>query len=263
MTDDRVYPASKPPGVVNGGGGTTNPTFPATKSQIYSANRPAYRPPANRRRSHGRGCCCRCCCWTIFVIILLILLIAAASAVVYLIYRPQRPTFTVSSLKISSLNLTSATHLTTAISLSVVARNPNRNVRFDYDDTGITIYRSVAGDDDDVVIGKGSIGSFVHGKKNTTVLRSTVGNPPGDLDELSASKLKADLKSKKGVAIKIVLNTKVKVKMGSLKTPKSRIRVTCDGIKAVAPSGKKATTATTSAAKCKVDLRFKIWKITF
>ncbi|KAL1224092.1 NDR1/HIN1-like protein 13 [Cardamine amara subsp. amara] len=264
MTDDRVYPASKPPGVVGGGGATTNPTFPANKAQLYSANRPAYRPPAGRRRtSHSRGCCCRCCCWTIFVIILLVLIVAAASAVVYLIYRPQRPSFAVSSLKISSLNFTSATHLTTAISLSVIARNPNKNVGFIYDVTDITLYKSSTGGDDDVIIGKGSIPSFVHGKKNTTLLRSTIGSPPVDLDEVSASKLKGDLKAKKAVAVKIVLNTKVKAKMGSMKTPKSGIRVTCEGIKVVAPTGKTATTASTTAAKCKVDPRFKIWKITF
>ncbi|CAF2109181.1 unnamed protein product [Brassica oleracea var. botrytis] len=259
MTDDRVYPASKPPGVA---GATANPTFPATKAQLYSANRPAYRPPAPRRRTHSRGCCCRCCCWTIFVIILLILLVAAASAVVYLIYRPQRPSFTVSSLKVSSLNLTSSTHLATAISLSVVAKNPNKNVGFSYDAADVTVYRVSPGDDD-VVIGKGSIASFVHGKKNTTLLRSTVGSPPGDLDELSAGKLKGDLKAKRGVAVKIVLNTKVTVKMGAVKTPKSGIRVTCEGIRAVAPTGKKATAAVTTAAKCKVDLRFKVLKFTF
>ncbi|CAN7134136.1 NDR1/HIN1-like protein 6 [Brassica rapa] len=261
MTDDKVYPASKPPVAVNGGT-TANPTFPATKAQLYSANRPAYRPPAPRRRTHSRGCCCRCCCWTIFVIILLIVLVAAASAVVYLIYRPQRPSFSVSSLKVSSLNLTSAAHLATAISLSVVARNPNKNVGFSYDVADITVYRVSPGDDD-VVIGKGSIASFVHGKKNTTLLKSTVGSPPGDLDELSAGKLKGDLKAKRGVAVKIVLNTKVTVKMGAVKTPKSGIRVTCEGIRAVAPTGKKTTTAVTTAAKCKVDLRFKVWKFTF
>jgi len=261
MTDDRVYPASKPPAVV-GGAPTTNPTFPPTKAQLYNANRPAYRPPAGRRRSHSRGCCCRCCCWTIFAIILLVLIVAAASAVVYLIYRPQRPSFTISSLKISSLNITSANHLTTAISLSVIAKNPNKNVGFTYDAADITVYKSSPGDDD-VIIGKGSIPSFVHGKKNTTLLKSTIGGPPEDLDELSAGKLKGELKAKKAVSIKIVLNTKVKVKMGSLKAPKSGIRVTCQGIKAVAPAGKTATTATTSAAKCKVDLRIKIWKLTF
>ncbi|CAN8292818.1 unnamed protein product [Cochlearia groenlandica] len=265
MTDDIVYPVSKPPVIVGGGGGggaNTNLTFPPTKSQQYSANRPVYHPPTNRRRKHSRGCCCRCCCWTIFVVILLILTLAAASAVVYLIYRPQRPSFTVSSLKITTLNFTSAAHLTTSISLSLVAKNPNRNVGFTYDVTDITAYITSPGDDD-VIIGKGSMKSFVHGKKNTTLLRSTIGNPPVNLDEVSANKLKGDLKGKKGFAIKIVLNTKVKVKMGSVKAPKSGIRVTCEGIKAVAPSGKKAATANISAAKCKVDLRFKIWKITF
>ncbi|KAF2546158.1 hypothetical protein F2Q70_00020103 [Brassica cretica] len=258
MTDDRVYPASKPPGAA----ATANPTFPANKAQLYNANRPAYRQPASRRRTHSRGCCCRCCCWTTFVIILLILLAAAASAVVYLIYRPRQPSFTVSSLKVSSLNFTSANHLTTAISLSVIAKNPNKNVGFNYDVTDITVYKTSPGDDD-VVIGKGSIPSFVHGKKNTTLLKSTIGSPPGDLDELSAGKLKGELKAKKAVAIKIVLDTKVKVKMGSVKSPKSGIRVTCEGIKVAAPTGKKATTAATSAAKCKVDLRIKIWKFTF
>ncbi|CAH8381152.1 unnamed protein product [Eruca vesicaria subsp. sativa] len=260
MTDDRVYPASKPPGAA-----TTNPTFPANKAQLFNANRPAYRQPPSRRRTHSRGCCCRCCCWTIFLLILLILLAAAASAVVYLIYRPQRPTFTVSSLRVSSLNFTSANHLTTAISLSVVAKNPNKNVAFDYGVTDITVFKTSPGDDDDdvVIIGKGTVAPFLHGKKNTTLLKSTIGSPPGDLDELSAGKLKGELKAKKAVAVKIVLDTKVKVKMGSVKSPKSGIRVTCEGVKVVAPSGKKATTAVTSVAKCKVDLRIKIWKFTF
>ncbi|KAL0885849.1 hypothetical protein Bca101_009832 [Brassica carinata] len=71
---------------------------------------------------------------------------------------------------------------------------------------------------------KGSVPSFVHGKKNTTLLKSTIGSAPGDLDELSAGKL-GELKAKKAVPIKIVLDTKVKVKMGSAKRPKSGIRV--------------------------------------
>ncbi|XP_010537561.1 PREDICTED: uncharacterized protein LOC104812217 [Tarenaya hassleriana] len=258
MTDDRVYPASRPPTTA------ANPTFPATKAQLYNANRPAYRPPPpGRGRRHSRGSCFRCCCWTILVIILLLLLAAAAVAVLYLIYRPHRPSFTVSSLKISSLNFTSSstTHLTTAISLAVVARNPNKNVEFFYDDTSINV--AATSGEDDVTIGQGSFPAFVHGDKNTTLLRVSVGSPAQDLDELSASKLKGEIKSKKGLEMKIVLDTKVRVKMGSLKTPKTLVRVTCDGIKATAPTGKTATTATTSGAKCKVDLRFKIWKVTF
>ncbi|ESQ35039.1 hypothetical protein EUTSA_v10008522mg [Eutrema salsugineum] len=260
MGKDKVSKASKPPG--GRGEPTINPPVPGPKGK--RANRPPYPPPppGGRRRSHGRGCCCRCCCWMIFLIILLVLLVAAASAIVYLIYRPQRPSFTVSSIKISTLNFTSATHLTTAISLSVIARNPNKNVRFNYDDTDITVYKT-SPKDDDVVIGEGKIASFVHGGKNTTLLVAEIGSPKGDLDDESATKLKGELKEKKGVVIKVVLETNVNLKMGALVTPKSGIQVTCQGIKAVAPNGNKATTATTSDAKCSVDLRYKIWEITF
>ncbi|KAI9082371.1 hypothetical protein K1719_035794 [Acacia pycnantha] len=50
---------------------------------------------------------------------------------------------------------------------------------------------------------------------------------------------------------------------GKLKTPKIIIKVSCDGIKVVPPSGKKPTTTSTSNAKCKVDeLDCEIWKWT-
>ncbi|KAJ0074994.1 hypothetical protein Patl1_33516 [Pistacia atlantica] len=83
------------------------------------------------------------------------------------------------------------------------------------------------------------------------------------LDDASASKIKSEMKSKSGLPLKIKLETKMKVKMGAIKSPKVRIRVSCDGIRATVPTGKTATTASTSNAKCKVDWRIKIWKWTF
>ncbi|KAM7515387.1 hypothetical protein LguiA_004970 [Lonicera macranthoides] len=50
--------------------------------------------------------------------------------------------------------------------------------------------------------------------------------------------------------------------MGVLKTKKVGVRVTYCGIKANISTGNSATTATTSDAKCKVDLMLKIWKWT-
>lgn len=82
------------------------------------------------------------------------------------------------------------------------------------------------------------------------------------LDGNDAGKLKSSMKSKNGLPLKVNLDTKVKAKMGSLKTPEVGIRVVCDGIRVVPPTGKKPATASTSNAKCKVDVRFKIWKWT-
>ncbi|KAI9079229.1 hypothetical protein K1719_038834 [Acacia pycnantha] len=60
--------------------------------------------------------------------------------------------------------------------------------------------------------------------------------------------------------LKVSLDTKVKAKMGRLKTPKVGLGVSCEGIMATFPAaGKKPGTAATSGVKCKVDVRFKIW----
>jgi hypothetical protein len=193
------------------------------------------------------------------VIFTLIVLAAIAGAIIYVLYRPHRPTFVVSGLKISSLNLTSTSHLTTNIDLNITTRNPNKKLVYTYNP--ITI--SVTTEKDDILVGSGLLPSFVHGTKNTTFLRAAITSSGLQLDDKSGSKLTSDLKSKDGVALKVELETKVKVKMGGLKTPKARIRVSCQGIKATVPSGKQATKASVSNAKCKVDLRIKIWKWTF
>jgi hypothetical protein len=109
-----------------------------------------------------------------------------------------------------------------------------------------------------VSIGEGTVPGFVHRSKNSTVLRATV-SKSGQSEDSPA--LRSDLK-KKSLPLKIQLDTKVKVKIGALKTKKVGVRITCKGIKANIPTGRSSTTATTSGAKCKVDLRIKIWKWT-
>lgn len=103
---------------------------------------------------------------------------------------------------------------------------------------------------------------FEHGKKNTTVLKASILRSGVALESDDAARLKSSMKSKNGLALKVKLETKVKAKMGNLKTPKVRIRVACDGIRVTLPAGKKPATASTSNAKCDVDVRFKIWKWT-
>lgn len=254
---DRVYPAAKP--ATNGnavnGGATTNPSFPATKAQRYGATRPTYRPQAYNRRSR-RGCCCRFCFWFILIVLILLLLIGIAGTVVYLLYRPHRPTFTVTSLKLSYFNLTSSSTLNTKFDLNVTAKNPNKKIVFDYEPTSISIFSR------DIDVGDGTIPAFEHGKKNTTLLRASILSSGLALESDAANRLKGSMKSKNGLPLKVELETKVKAAMGALKTPKVRIKVSCDGISVTPPAGKKPATAATSNVECDVDVRFKIWKWT-
>ncbi|CAI9286292.1 unnamed protein product [Lactuca saligna] len=256
---EKIHPSSRPT-TVNGhaptstaangnGNGNGNPSFPANKAQLYNSTRPVYRPLPRRNR---RSCCCSCCLWITFVILLLIFIAAIAGGVFYVLYRPHRPSFAVSSLQVSQFNLTSSNQLNTKFNFTVTARNPNKKIAFYYDLVSVSI------DSKGVDVGDGSIPAFMMPKKNTTKLRTIVSTSGQSVDD--SSDLKSDLKNKKSLPLTIQLDTKVKVKIGSFNTKKVPIRVVCKGIKVTAPTGKLATTATTSDVKCKVDLRIKIWK---
>ncbi|KAK9075384.1 hypothetical protein SSX86_003707 [Deinandra increscens subsp. villosa] len=93
---------------------------------------------------------------------LLIVIAVVAGGVVYVLYRPHRPTFSVSALHICQLNLTSSNKLTTKFNFIVTARNPNKKIVFYYDPV------SVSFNSNGVDVGDGSIPAFTMGKKNTT-----------------------------------------------------------------------------------------------
>ncbi|VFR00175.1 unnamed protein product [Cuscuta campestris] len=241
MSHDKVNPTPKP----DAGGGVT------PKPQPYSAARPVYRPQHPPRR-HKRGCCCRCCLWTTFLIAVLLLLAAIAAAAFWVLYRPQRPTFAVNSLRLSQFNLTSAA-LSSKLEISISARNPNKKVVYVYDPVAISAFS------DEVDLGSGSIREFEHGTKNTTVLKSTIARSRQTLDGGEIKKLK----SKKSLPVTIRLDTKVRVKVGSLKTNKVGVRVTCGGIRVSVPSGRSPAKATAPDVNCQANVRVKIWKWTF
>lgn len=249
---ERIYPSAKPiphpPSAANGAA----PVFPAPKAQAYG--RPAYRPqPPPKRRRSRRSCWCSCCLWITLVILALIFLAAIAGGVFYVLYRPHRPTFTVTSLRLSQFNLTSSDSLTSRLDLSVTARNPNKKISFLYDPVAIAVSSNGVG------IGQGSFPAFVHGAGNTTLLKTTVSSSGESLDSTAAS----DLKKKSSIPLEIDLDTRAGVKIGSIKTKKIGIKVSCDGFDVTLPKKKAGAPAKTADVSCKVKLRIKIWKWTF
>ncbi|XP_030525629.2 NDR1/HIN1-like protein 6 [Rhodamnia argentea] len=250
---EKVYP-SKPSPV---GAAAPNPPFPSTKAQLYGANRPAYRPQPPRR--HRRSCCCSFCMFLTLLVLALLFLAAILATVLFLVYRPHRPTFAVSALKLSYLNVSqSSSTVSSKFDLNVTAKNPNKKLVYYYGPMTISV------SSDGVHLGEGSFPSFVHGTKNTTLLETSIASDGGGaIDTAPLAKLTSDMKGKSGLPLEVKLETKVKAKMGSLKTPKVQIRVTCVGIKVRVPSGNATATASTAGAECKVRTRVKIWKWTF
>ncbi|XP_027335897.1 NDR1/HIN1-like protein 6 [Abrus precatorius] len=247
---DRVHPSAKP--TANGGGATTNPP---TKSQLYGATRPTYRPPPHHRRS-SRGFCCSLCLCLFLTLLSLLLLLGGAATLLYFLYRPHPPSFSLTSLNLSSLNLTSSSTLTSNFNLTLSTTNPNNKIIFFYHPTTVSILSG------DLAVAQGTIPSFQHREKNTTLLQASVASIDEAVESDVAMELKQSLKSKNGLALKVELETKVEAKMGVLKTPRVGLRVLCDGIDVTLPAGEKPAMASTANTQCKVDVRFKLWKWT-
>ncbi|KAG9154071.1 hypothetical protein Leryth_000568 [Lithospermum erythrorhizon] len=264
---DKVQPPPKHNGT------TTTPSLhqPPPKPPSTTPSRQPYRPTPtylthhNRRNGCSRRrCCFLCYCWTTLFLIFILLLSCIAATIVYFLYNPKKPTFSISSLKISHFNLTTtpsdeSTTLSTKLNLTLSCKNPNKKVIFFYNPISIKLYSI----HNEVLLANGSFPYFTSQENNVTIIHRTLSLNNQVLDADSVTALRSDLKKKTGVPINIVVETKVKVKMDKIKVRKFDIVVTCEGIHGQLPKGKIPGLATTTRAKCKVDPKFKIWKITF
>ncbi|KAE8665263.1 hypothetical protein F3Y22_tig00112636pilonHSYRG00021 [Hibiscus syriacus] len=238
---DKVFPSSKPTATPPAAT-TTRANGGATKSDLINPTaRLPYRPqPHNRRRQYRprRNYCCCCCFWIILIILVLALLVAITGTVLYVFYRPHRPSFTLDSLRIRRLKLKTAAD-------------------------GSSSHLSTLFNNSDVLIGNGTLPAFVSDSKDESTFRGVSVVASMGLDAEAVNDLRPELKKGNGVLLKVEMDTKVIAKMFGLKSKKVGIRVTCDGIKGAVPKGKSPAVANVAGAKCRVDLRIKIWKWTF
>eukprot|EP01018_Ginkgo_biloba_P004302 Gb_41030 [translate_table: standard] len=244
---DRVYPFNKPPGIQKPPGYNQNA---ASKAQIYRPAMPSYRPRPQRKRNH----CCIFCIWFFIILLSLILLVGIAGFILYIMYRPQEPSFSVRTLQIPRLTVTTkagGTHLNSEVIVEVEARNPNKKLSFSYEQSKVSV------SSDDVNLGQGSFPPFFHGRKNTTVLKYDIKVQDTPIDEADGKSLRLKY-AKKKLALDVELDTHVSVKVGKWKSSKIKIIVACSGVPASSSKAKATDT------QCKIKLfkwfSFKIFK---
>ncbi|KAL0407698.1 UNVERIFIED_CONTAM: hypothetical protein Sradi_1704200 [Sesamum radiatum] len=262
---DKVHPTTKQnatPAVAAAAAPPIPKPPPSTKTPTRPT--PTYRHRHKHRDFSCRRCFCLTCFWSILLLIAILLLAAIASAAFYVLYKPHRPTFSVTSVRISSFNLTTTpsddtTHLTTKINLTLSAKNPNKKITFFYDPISITVLSN------SVNLSNGSFTNFTSSPDTISVIHTAMALNSQLLDADAVKSLNSDLKRQNGLPMSIVMDTTVRVKMEKMKMEKIGIRVKCDGIHGVVPKGKRVipAAANTSNAKCEVDLRTKILKWTF
>ncbi|KAI5062573.1 hypothetical protein GOP47_0023112, partial [Adiantum capillus-veneris] len=229
--EDRVYPSYN-----NGGAAQNNGNGYKGFNYSYPLQQPE--SPVTPRR--GRRRCCICCCWSLLVIIILLCI---GAALVYFLMKPKAPKYTIGEATVTTFNLTSENRLTTDIKFVIKASNPNKQVKFFF--SSGSVETSYEGAD----IGEGSIPAFQQEHKSTTLVSVQVRGRNIALKGTPASDLKKGLSKKSNITLKLKAKTHVRVKIGSLKSWKQKIKLTCD-ISMTVPS--KAGKAQITSSTCKI-----------
>ncbi|KAL5977550.1 hypothetical protein ACLOJK_024933 [Asimina triloba] len=233
MSEQRVHPAGGIPSTAgNGGDSPVKASSPPSsyviqvpKDQIYR-----YPPPENPRghqKSRRSRSCCRCISWTLGLLVLLVILVGIAAGVLYLVFRPKNPSYSIEDLSIKGLNLSRSSNqsslmLSPEFNVTVSAENPNGKISIYYE-KGSSASVSYSG----VELCNGVLPVFYQGSKNVTVFQTAL---TGNGVVLSATKRGALVANQQGgnIPLEVDLRVPVKVKFEVVKTWTLTFKVGCD-----------------------------------
>ncbi|KAM3324290.1 NDR1/HIN1-like protein 13 [Capsicum chacoense] len=245
---DRVHPvdipssSSNPPSSNNSGEVVSpkQPSFPSPtkpvqppagtyvvqvpKDQIYK-----YPPPENARRYESlikrkprRNCCCRCLCFTCSILIVLIVAIGITLGVLYLVYRPEAPKYTISNIAIKHFNVTTSSKISPEFDVSVRAENPNNNLGMYYR-KGSSVKVVYSGID----LSTGVLPVFYQPANNVTIFQTALKGSNVILGSSVKTALRNEQKKGK-VQFRVSIKAPVKIKIGAVKTWEITVKVNCD-----------------------------------
>ncbi|KAK7385866.1 hypothetical protein VNO78_31792 [Psophocarpus tetragonolobus] len=197
------------------------------KDQVYRVP-----PPENARRfdqythrKNRRSRCCCCCYWLVGILLTLIVLLALAAGVLYLVFRPKAPIYSIESIAIRGINVTSrssAAAISPEFNVTVKADNPNGKIGIRYlKDSSAEVFYN------DARLCNGALPAFYQPSQNVTVFGTVL---TGNGIELRREDERAlmDAQSKQKVPLTVRIRAPVKIKVGSLSTWKITVKVDCD-----------------------------------
>ncbi|KAK1384121.1 Late embryogenesis abundant hydroxyproline-rich glycoprotein family [Heracleum sosnowskyi] len=173
-------------------------------------------PPPRKSRSF----CCKCICWTISLLILILVILGAIVGILYLVFQPKIPKYSVDRLQISDLRLNTDGSLYAKFDVQITAKNPNKKIGIYYQDgSHLSVWYAKT------KLCQGKFPKFYQGHRNETSLNVSLtgqaqyGNTLlGALQEQQQTgRIPLDLK----------VDVPVSVKLGKLKLRKVRILGNC------------------------------------
>jgi len=181
---------------------------------------PRYNFQTSKRRK--KYSCCRCFCCTICFLIALVVAIAIACGVLYLVFQPKIPKYSVNSIKITNFSINPDLSTNCQFAVNVMARNPNKKIGIYYlDNSHLAV--SYSGTE----LCRGALPVFYQGHKNTTLLDVALSGTGARLTSTLVSRLKKH-QQKARVPLNLRAEVPVKIKLGKLKSMKIKVHVRWD-----------------------------------
>ncbi|KAH9603924.1 hypothetical protein KSS87_018008 [Heliosperma pusillum] len=198
------------------------------RDQVYRVPPPenAHKFKRYTKRKTNRNCCRSCICYTISTILLLILLLGITFGILYLIYRPKLPTYTIDGIHVKGVNLTATkvteTTITPVFNVTVKTNNPNGKISIYYEQgSKINIYR------DGVNFCDGKLPAFHQPPKSVTVFSTDLSGSGIVLSKSAREKLLNEQKNGK-IPLEMDVKVPVRIKLGSVKFWTMTVKVKCD-----------------------------------
>ncbi|XWS65151.1 hypothetical protein CRYUN_Cryun05aG0066900 [Craigia yunnanensis] len=202
-------------------------------------------PVIHTRPPKKRSCCCKCICWTISLIVLLLIILGAAVGILYLVFRPKLPKYSIDSLRISDLRLNFDMTLYAKFDVKITANNPNKKIGIYYEQGGqLSVWYTNS------KLCQGSLPKFYQGHQNITKLDVVL---TGQTE--SGSTLMSALQEQQQtgqIPLDLKVDAPVAIKLGKLKMRKVGI---LGGCKLVVDSLSANNIISIKASNCKFRLK--------
>ncbi|KAL6959723.1 hypothetical protein U1Q18_039877 [Sarracenia purpurea var. burkii] len=228
----RIYPVHDPEAppqtptvpLVPRGSSKSDNVNPAAREE-HPVAPPLYHPPlpaAHSKPPKTRSCWCKCLCWTISLLLIQILVVGIIAAIVYFVFQPKIPKYSLDSLRITNFTLNNDNSLYATFNVNITIRNPNKKIGIYYENgSQLSVWYT------GTQLSEGSLPKFYQGHRNTTVLDVALTG-----QTQNATGLLQTLRSQQEMtgAVPLRMNGKVPVrlKLGSLKLMKWKFLVRCN-----------------------------------
>lgn len=234
---ERVHPADSPPQSGQFSGNFSSGEFPrkpapppatyviqVPKDQIYRVPPPenAHRLQLLSRKKPNRSRCRCCFCYFLAAIVILVVLAGISFAVLYVVFRPEAPKYSVEGFSVSGINLTSPSPISPRFNVTVRSRNGNGKLGIYYEKgSSVDVFYG------DVALCNGALPVFYQPANNVTLVKTALTGSRIQLTSGARKEMRNEL-SKKTMPFKLKIKAPVKIKVGSVKTWTVTVKVNCD-----------------------------------